>query len=466
MGLALLLASCQDPEYVSIDTSRQGITSLTATFTDGQYAESDAVVWNISAEDYAKDRFVIPVPWFFPETSDNPTEDNMKAMKVRAEMNNNFVLTPALGTLNLNEENWFTLTGPDGSSRQICITGERTKSAACDMISFSLVSPAVTGIINNTNNTISLISADDLSACLANFQVSAHATISPDPSTTELNYNEPVELTVTAHNGIDSRTYTVTKSVPGKIPQGFNSESLELLFNVDATNIVSIPWLATNAPSLGAIGNSLVVCMGDGTTPFYLNRITGAREGEINLGSATAASITSDEGEHLLICNHAEGGQTFEIYTTSSVTETPTLLTSFSNSSSLPMGYEMKVIGNIETNATIIVTNEEFTLPKDFDFKFRCGGGRLGAYKGSNVEKYVIRFTGYAKEWIKHHKWADDQEITEDESSTTITFSSTQDDKVFQLILSWGAQAEPLAPQKLVDRWKTEITALYHKIQK
>ena len=34
MGLALLLASCQDPEYVSIDTSRQGITSLTATFTD------------------------------------------------------------------------------------------------------------------------------------------------------------------------------------------------------------------------------------------------------------------------------------------------------------------------------------------------------------------------------------------------------------------------------------------------
>ncbi len=358
MGLALLLASCQDPEYVSIDTSRQGITSLTATFTDGQYAESDAVVWNISAEDYAKDRFVIPVPWFFPETSDNPTEDNMKAMKVRAEMNNNFVLTPALGTLNLNEENWFTLTGPDGSSRQICITGERTKSAACDMISFSLVSPAVTGIINNTNNTISLISADDLSACLANFQVSAHATISPDPSTTELNYNEPVELTVTAHNGIDSRTYTVAKSVPGKIPQGFNSESLELLFNVDATNIVSIPWLATNAPSLGAIGNSLVVCMGDGTTPFYLNRITGAREGEINLGSATAASITSDEGEHLLICNHAEGGQTFEIYTTSSVTETPTLLTSFSNSSSLPMGYEMKVIGNIETNATIIVTNE------------------------------------------------------------------------------------------------------------
>ncbi len=358
VGLALLLASCQDPEYVGIDTSRQGITSLTAIFTDGQYAESEAVTYNISAEDYAKDRFVIPVPWFFPETSDNATEENMKAMKIRAEMNNNFTLTPALGTLDLTIDNWFTLTAPDGSTRQVCITGERTKSAACEMITFNLVEPAVSGVIDNTTNTISLISADDLSACLANFQVSAHATISPDPSVTELNYNEPVELTVTAHNGTDSRTYTVVKSIPGKIGHGFNQESLELLFNIDATNILGIPWEATNAPSLGAIGNYLVVCMGDGSTPFYLNRITGTREGNINLGSAQAASVTSDEGDHLLICNHAEGGQTFNIYTTSSVTDAPTLFTSFTNNSSLPMGYEMKVIGNIETNASIIVTNE------------------------------------------------------------------------------------------------------------
>ena len=74
---------------------------------------------------------------------------------------------------------------------------------------------------------------------------------------------------------------------------------------------------------------------------------------------------------------------------------------------------EMELLYDLNFMADIIVTNEEFALPKDFDFKFRCGGGRLGAYKGLNVEKYVIRFTGYAKEWIKHHKWADDQEITE-----------------------------------------------------
>lgn len=378
MGLALLLASCQEPEYVANDTSRQGITSLTATFTDGQYAGSDAVVWNITPEDYAKDRFVIPVPWFFPIESDNTTEDNMKAMKVTAVMNNNFILTPTLGTLNLNQENWFTLTAPDGTSRQICITGERTKSDACEMITFSLVDPAVTGVINNTNNTISLISAEDLSDCLANFQISAHATISPDPSTTPLNYNEPVELTVTAHNGTTSRTYTVTKSIPAKVQQGINKESLKELFKVDATAILNIPIDGTNAPTLGAIGNSLVVCVGNGTTaPFYLNRVTGTREGELNLGSATAQSITSDEGDHLLICNYAEGGETFNIWTTSSVTEAPTLFTSFTNSSSLPMGHEMKVIGNIATEATIIVTNEGISgVTNSLSFtRIRVAGG-------------------------------------------------------------------------------------------
>ena len=356
MGLALLLASCQEPEYVANDTTRQGITSLTATFTDGPYAGSDAVKWYISPEDYAKDRFVIPVPWFYPVDSDNPTEDNMKAMKVTAEMNNNFILTPTLGTLDLNQENWFTLTAPDGSSRQICITGERTKSDACEMITFSLVDPAVTGVINNTDNTISLISGEDLSDCLANFQISAHATISPDPSTTPLNYNEPVELTVTAHNGTTSRTYTVSKSIPGKIPQGINTSSMAQLFSIDASSILGLG--AATYPSMGVLGNYLVVSQGDGTTPIYLNRVTGVKEGEINLGGAETASITSDEGSHLLLCNHAEGGETFNIWTTSSVTDAPTLFTSFTNSSSLPMGYEMKVIGDITGNATIIVTNE------------------------------------------------------------------------------------------------------------
>lgn len=126
---------------------------------------------------------------------------------------------------------------------------------------------------------------------------------------------------------------------------------------------------------------------------------------------------------------------------------------------------DMDLLYDLNYMADIKISDEEFELPDDFDFNSRCCGGRLGAYKGNKVEKYKIKFTGYAKNWIKQHKWADDQEFKEDEDSTIITFSSSQDDKVFELILSWGTQARPLAPKKLVDRWKKEITNLSKMIE-
>ena len=66
----------------------------------------------------------------------------------------------------------------------------------------------------------------------------------------------------------------------------------------------------------------------------------------------------------------------------------------------------------------IVILPETFELPEDFDINNYSGGGRLGAFAGDDIEKFKIRFTGYAKEWIKNHKWADDQTFTEDEKST------------------------------------------------
>ncbi len=114
----------------------------------------------------------------------------------------------------------------------------------------------------------------------------------------------------------------------------------------------------------------------------------------------------------------------------------------------------------------IVVLNEGFKLPKDYDINNYSGGGRLGAYKGDKIEKYKIRFTEYAAEWMKNHKLADNQTFKQDEDSTTVSFSSSQFDKVLELILSWGRQAEPLAPARLVKRWKEEIAALWEKIQR
>ena len=118
---------------------------------------------------------------------------------------------------------------------------------------------------------------------------------------------------------------------------------------------------------------------------------------------------------------------------------------------------------NFMTDITIL--NETFKLPKDFDINNYSGGGLLGAFAGTSIEKFKIRFTGYAKEWIKNHKWADNQTLTEDADSTTITFTSSQFEKVLESILSWGRQAQPLSPTRLVKRWKEEIKAMAEMVE-
>lgn len=115
----------------------------------------------------------------------------------------------------------------------------------------------------------------------------------------------------------------------------------------------------------------------------------------------------------------------------------------------------------------ITITNEEFELPDDFDFTKRCKGGRLGAFSSDKVENYEIEVTGYASYWIKDHKWADDQTFEElDEEDVIIRFSSCQFAKVKELVLSLGSGAKPLAPKRLVNEWKKEVTAMYENMNR
>jgi hypothetical protein len=108
---------------------------------------------------------------------------------------------------------------------------------------------------------------------------------------------------------------------------------------------------------MAVAGNYLVVSTGDGS-PVYLNKLTGVKAGYLNTGAATVAGITSDEAGNLLLCNHAEGGETFTIWTSSAVDETPVEFYTFTNTSDLPMGYKVKVMGDINDEAQIVATLE------------------------------------------------------------------------------------------------------------
>ena len=350
-----LAASCHSPEYVESTAERQNFTSLEAFFTFGPYMDQSMCKLNITDEN--ADMFVIPVPWYFPETSDNETTPYMTKVRVQAAIQPNCTIEPSLTLLDLTKENMFKFTNARGESRNICITGERVKSKACDILVFSLDDPAISGIVDKVKKTITLVSAEDLSACTATVQVSAHATITPDPSA-PLDYNNGVKFTVTAHDGKTASEYTVIKAVPAKIDKGFDKSSLETLFNFEPVSRAGLPaYNVAVYPSMAVTGGKLVFCIGSGV-PVYLNGITGVKEGEINDGGIAPAAVTNDEAENLILCNHVDGGGEFKIWKTNSVKNAPELFHSFTNSTDLPMGYSIKVIGSIDGDAVIDITNE------------------------------------------------------------------------------------------------------------
>lgn len=356
-GALMLLASCQKPQFVEPTADRQGITSLSAIFTFGPFMDSEIVRYQI--EDPNAERFVIPIPYYYPEASFDSTEPYMTKVRVQAELQPNCIIEPSLGDqlLDLTQENWFTYTNAQGESRPICITGDRVKSNKCELISFAIADPSLTGVIDKAARTVTLITVEDLAACTAVAQISAHATISPDPAEVR-SYDEPVTFTVTAHNGVDKTEYVVAKGLPEKIEKGFNMNTVEQLFNFDPVSMLGMPaYTESVAPSLAYVDGKLVVAA-NGMTPIYLNAKTGVKEGTVTLGSAEAYSVTNDEGNYILYCNHANGGETFNIWRSTSVDVAPELYHSFTNTTSLPMGAKMKVNGSLDGDALIVITNE------------------------------------------------------------------------------------------------------------
>ena len=352
---AALAAACHKPEFVEPTADRQGITSLAAYFAFGPFEGQE--MGRLEISDPEADRYEIPIPWYFPESSDDITTPYMMKVRVRASLQPNCKIDPPLSVLDLTEENHFTYTDATGASHGIIITGKRVKSDKCEIIAFALKQPQLSGMVDKTARKVSLITAKDLSVAEATVTLSAHATISPDPAEPH-NYNEGFTFTVTADDGVTKAEYLVVKDIPEKIDYGVNATSAETLFNLDPSTGMGLPdYKAVANVSMGVIDSDLIVNMGDGSTPRYYNKIVGTYGGEIKIGSAVpTGAIASDEMDHLLICNLAEAGQTFTIWKTSSVKEAPTVLLSFVNEEDIQLGLEMKVIGNIEDEASISVT--------------------------------------------------------------------------------------------------------------
>lgn len=351
-------SSCQEPEYIEPTAERQGITSLTAYFTTGKYV--DQALARLDVADETTENYVIEIPWFFPEETEDPTTIYMSNLRVRAELAPNCKIEPPLTILDLNQENHFTFTNNRGESRPITITGKRTKSRRTDLISFNVIGIfGCEGFVDNDERKIYLFTNDDLSGYTAEAVPCVHATIkNAEDLAKPKDYNKPQTITVIAQDGVTETEYTITKEAPTKIPYGFNTASAKELFSLNAANLGFPAYTEAVNPSLGVVESKLVISMGNGTAPKYLNGVTGVVEGELNLGSAVADGMTSDSAGNLILTNNAAGGETVDIYTTNSLSTAPQLYYSFTNETTFVVGNVVRVIGDIKSDARMILTHE------------------------------------------------------------------------------------------------------------
>lgn len=350
IAAVVILASCKKAVYVQPTNDSKGISSLVAKFATGDLKEMEAVKVDITGAE--TDQFVIPIPWFFPEDSNHETTPYMTAMKIEANLANNYKIEPKLGILDLTKENFFTFTDPLGNQKRISIRGERTKSKKSSITFFSIESVGVTGLIDQDKKTISLITVEDLSAVDVEVAVSAHATL--DRSLNGVNLNEPTQLTVIAHDGITKTTYSIMKTAPAKITYGFRSGSENLSFNL---NLSTLGYTDGKKPSLAASGNFLVVSTANGQAPKYYNRSTGKYVGIMNLGAAKGdGTVASDGAGNILVADYTNVGESLKIYKTNSVTTAPQSFLSWTNTSGLPLGSKISVHGDLNSKAIIIAT--------------------------------------------------------------------------------------------------------------
>ena len=308
--LGSLLASftaCHEPEYYVPEDedgtevgNERGIVSLTAVMTTGNYVDKELA--SCTFDDPQTD-YVIPIPWYYPETSDDETEFYLMSLRVKAKLQANWKISPALGVLDLSggEKHSFTLTDPQGKEKTITISAERRRSSVAELVTLNITDYMVSGIINKNKKTVLIPSFDDLSAVSVTAQVSPHSTLVSiggkeyDAKSKNRKYDlsDGKEIVVKADDGTLIR-YPVSHGMPELVDFGINSESVELLFNIDpVANLGFPPYSETAYVSLAGQGTNIVVCFGSHKAPVLVNKFTGASAGTLNTGSAVVDVITS-----------------------------------------------------------------------------------------------------------------------------------------------------------------------------
>jgi hypothetical protein len=383
--LLIFINGCQDPDELLPSVSREGINSITATFPDGTGEFTGTVTEGIN-------EIIIPIPYFFPKSSNNQiTESMISNMRVSANLDDNVTVTPALLYMDLSRGNAITVKNQLGEEHEYLVKGEIRKSSECKIEEFKLSDLGLTGVINETEKTISLVAIGELDPALAEVTLSYHASISPDPRAVKIDYNDEVKLTVTAHDGVTQSVYTVKKEIPEKLSYGIRSGSAKLMFakQLKADVGITVDHLTGGI----AVTGDYVVINTRGQNSIYLDAKTGENIGEIELGAVKGSLInfytTADDDGNILICNLAPNSGSFKIWKISSVSDSPELMIEWDGG--VAIGRKMSVQGSLNGNAIIsapiLATGQQFA-------RWTVTGGVL-----SSQIPEIVTMSGLAKGW-------------------------------------------------------------------
>lgn len=353
-----MFVACQEPVEVPPTTTSIGIHSVSATFLKGPLSTNKLAVFTATVESLEED-IVIPVPWFFPEDSNDQITD-ITEMRVTASMDYNCFLEPGLCVLDLTKDNHFTYTDGRGDIHEIVIRGEIRKLPYKQILDFQVLDPSLITIIDEEKKEINISYTDSteplLGECVVDYTLSPHATCSLD-GLEKVDLTTLKEVVVTAHDGT-TQSYTVKakNSTPQKIVYGYAAGSEKMLWELEMEGL-GIPCVEVNNQSLAVVGKYLVICPGTGDAPICLNKTTGKKEMTMTLsGGVEAGYVCNDDAGNLLISNHTAA--TFCIWKTNDVNTTPELLLSYDNQTGYPLGSSFKVQGDINGEALIVAPLE------------------------------------------------------------------------------------------------------------
>ena len=353
---ALFMASCQQPDFkVSEAEATKAINSITASFIDDTSEENHFK----SEIDYDNHVITIVFPYTYPaNTKYNLTEDDLKKVKVVANLDDNCFIEPSILIMDLTQDNIITVINQKKERTDYIVRGEIRKSNACAVTAFKLVDENLVGVVNESTKVISIIKDEAPAKQLAEVELSFGATITgTDPTKVACDYSKDVKFTVTAQDGKTTAEYTVKVQLPSTLEKGMRPGSGKILWNnkIVETYAPATPLMMSSM----AVIKDYIVLNTRNEDMMVVNRKTGAKEGTIKLpfkSSLGNFKATGDSSDNILVTNL--DSKEIVVYRIKGINGTPTEYIRY-NVGGKSYGRGISVIGSLDKDAVITMPRFE-----------------------------------------------------------------------------------------------------------